>query len=133
VKDTVGDGWVTDATQLKALEPHASDAAFQDQWRAVKRLNKEALARAIRGRTGVTVDPDAMFDVQVKRIHEYKRQHLNVLHIVTLYHRLRDHPRLDIVPRCFVFGGKAAPGYQMAKLIIRLVNGVADVVNRDPW
>jgi starch phosphorylase len=98
----------------------------------VKRRNKEALANAIRERTGVAIDPDAMLDIHVKRIHEYKRQHLNVLHIVTLYHRLRANRRLDIPPRCFLFGGKAAPGYHMAKLIIRLVNGVAEVVNNDP-
>jgi starch phosphorylase len=130
--ETVGEGWVSEPAKLRALEAHAGDAAFQERWRAVKRRNKEALASAIRRRTGVSVDPDAMFDIQVKRIHEYKRQHLNVLHIVTLYHRLRANPGLDIAPRCFVFGGKAAPGYHMAKLIIRLINGVAEVVNNDP-
>jgi starch phosphorylase len=130
--EAVGEGWVTDPTRLKALEPHAEDAAFRERWRQVKRANKEALARQIRQRTGVIVDPGAMFDVQVKRIHEYKRQHLNVLHIVTLYQRLRRNPELAVAPRCFVFGGKAAPGYHMAKLIIRLINGVAEVVNNDP-
>ena len=107
-------------------------AAFQEQWRRIKRSNKEALAQRIRSRTGIVVDPGALFDIQVKRIHEYKRQHLNALHIITLYQRLRRNPRLDIAPRCFVFGGKAAPGYHMAKLIIRLINGVAEVVNADP-
>jgi starch phosphorylase len=130
--ETVGEGWVTDLTRLKALEARAGDPAFQEQWRRVKRLNKEALAYKIRERTGVVVDPRALFDIQVKRIHEYKRQHLNVLHIVTLYNRLRANPQLDIAPRCFIFGGKAAPGYHMAKLMIRLINGVAAVVNNDP-
>jgi glycogen phosphorylase len=130
--DTVGEGWVRDPAKLRDLEAHVADAAFQERWRSVKRRNKEALANAIRERTGVAIDPDAMLDIHVKRIHEYKRQHLNVLHIVTLYHRLRANRRLDIPPRCFLFGGKAAPGYHMAKLIIRLVNGVAEVVNNDP-
>ena len=132
LNETVGEGWVTDLSRLRALERHLDDAAFHERWRRVKRLNKEVLARRIRERTGVVVDPDALFDIQVKRIHEYKRQHLNVLHIVTLYNRLRRNPKLDVAPRCFVFGGKAAPGYYMAKLIIRLINGVAEVVNNDP-
>ena len=132
LNDTVGDGWITDPTRLEGLEAHAADSAFQERWRRIKRRNKEALAKAIRSRTGVAVDPDALFDVQVKRIHEYKRQHLNVLHIITLYHRLLDNPDLDIAPRCFIFGGKAAPGYAMAKLIIALANGVAKVLNEDP-
>jgi starch phosphorylase len=130
--EVVGEGWVTDPSRLKALEAHADDAAFQEQWRRVKRANKDALAKRIRERTGVTVDPDALFDIQVKRIHEYKRQHLNVLHIITLYQRLRRDRSLVIAPRCFVFGGKAAPGYHMAKLMIRLINGVAETVNDDP-
>ena len=127
----VGEGWVTDPSRLKGLEERAGDASFQEQWRRVKWQNKDALRARIRERTGVVVDPDALFDIQVKRIHEYKRQHLNVLHIVTLYQRLRQSPKLDIVPRCFVFGGKAAPGYYMAKLMIRLINGVAEAVNND--
>jgi len=98
----------------------------------VKRHNKEVLASIIRQRTGILVDPAAMFDIQVKRIHEYKRQHLNALYIMTLYQRLRANPNLSVAPRCFVFGGKAAPGYHMAKLIIRLINGIAEVVNGDP-
>jgi len=130
--DAVGDGWVTDLSRLKALEAQAGNAAFQEQWRRIKRHNKEVLARRISERTGVAVDPSTLFDIQVKRIHEYKRQHLNVLHIITLYQRLRDNPQLAIAPRCFIFGGKAAPGYHMAKLIIRLINGVAEVVNNDP-
>jgi starch phosphorylase len=130
--ETVGEGWVTDLSRLKALEARARDAAFQEQWRRIKRINKEVLARRIRGCTGIVVDPDALFDIQVKRIHEYKRQHLNVLHIITLYQRLRRDPQLGIAPRCFIFGGKAAPGYHMAKLMIRLINGVAEAVNEDP-
>ncbi len=132
LNEVVGDGWATEPSRLKALEAHADDAALQDRWRSVKRANKELLATRIRECTGVVVDPAALYDVQVKRIHEYKRQHLNVLHIVTLYQRLLRNPQLALAPRCFVFGGKAAPGYHLAKLIIRLVNGVAAVVNNDP-
>ncbi len=130
--DAIGSGWVTDLRQLRALESHSDEAALHKQWQHIKRINKEALATLIRERTGIEVDPAALFDVQVKRIHEYKRQHLNVLHIVTLYQRLRENPKLVIAPRCCIFGGKAAPGYHMAKLIIRLINGVAQVVNHDP-
>jgi starch phosphorylase len=129
---TVGEGWITDLSKLRALEAVADDPGFQERWRAVKRGNKETLANRIRKRTGIAVDPSALFDIQVKRIHEYKRQHLNLLHVVTLYDRLRRDPGVDVVPRCVVFGGKAAPGYFMAKLIIRLISGVAEVVNADP-
>jgi len=128
---TLGDGWVKDLARLKGLEAHADDAAFQEKWRRIKRSNKEALAQRIRSRTGIVVDPGALFDIQVKRIHEYKRQHLNALYIITLYQRLRRNPQQDMAPHCFVFGGKAAPGYRMAKLMIRLINGVAEVVNKD--
>ena len=130
--DAIGTGWVTDLSRLKRLEDLADDAALHGEWQRIKQFNKDVLAGDIRERTGITVDPTALFDIQVKRIHEYKRQHLNALHIVTLYKRLRDDPQLAIAPRCFVFGGKAAPGYFMAKLMIRLINGIADVVNRDP-
>jgi starch phosphorylase len=130
--ETIGEGWITDLTRISELEAHADDAAFRESWRAVKRLNKELLASRMLERTGVVVDPTALFDIQVKRIHEYKRQHLNVLHVIALYARLLHDPQVEITPRCFVFGGKAAPGYQMAKLIIRLINGVAEVVNADP-
>jgi starch phosphorylase len=131
LNDAAGQSWVIDLSRLKALEAQASDVGFQEQWRRMKRHNKELLSRRIGERTGVAVDPSALFDIQVKRIHEYKRQHLNVLHIITLYQRLRDDPQLAITSRCFIFGGKAAPGYDMAKLIIRLINGVAEVVNND--
>jgi starch phosphorylase len=130
--ETVGEGWITDLTRLRALADHADDAAFQERWSRIKLSNKEALAARIRSATGIAVDPGMLFDVQVKRIHEYKRQHLNALFIIGLYQRLRHNPQLACAPRCFVFGGKAAPGYAMAKLIIRLINGVAEVVNNDP-
>ncbi|MCC7490518.1 MAG: glycogen/starch/alpha-glucan phosphorylase [Gammaproteobacteria bacterium] len=130
--EAVGDGWATDPRRLQGLERLAGDSAFQARWRAARQWSKERLAGRIREATGAAADPAALFDVQVKRIHEYKRQHLNVLHIITLYQRLLRNPGLDIAPRCFVFAGKAAPGYRMAKLIIRLINGVADVINNDP-
>ena len=130
--ETLGQGWVTDLARLEALEAHAGDAAFRERWRGIERLNKERLAQRIQERTSIVVDPDALFDIQVKRIHEYKRQHLNALHVIALYRRLRENPNLEIAPRCFVFGGKAAPGYRLAKLMIRLVTGVAEIVNADP-
>jgi starch phosphorylase len=130
--ETIGEAWIADLSRISALEAHADDAGFRERWRAVKRLNKELLATRIREATGIVVDPAALFDIQVKRIHEYKRQHLNILHVIALYARLQQDPRIALAPRCFVFGGKAAPGYQMAKLIIRLINGVAEVVNADP-
>ena len=128
----IGDGWITDLDQLRKLEALAEDKDFKTEWSRIKRLNKVDLSEAIRNRTGIVVDPDSLFDIQVKRFHEYKRQHLNVLHILTLYSRIKQDPDVDIVPRTFIFGGKAAPGYFMAKLIIRLINAVADVVNHDP-
>jgi starch phosphorylase len=130
--DTIGGGWAADLAQLRKLAAFADDPAFQTRWHRVKQANKETLATRIRSTTGVVVDPEALFDIQVKRIHEYKRQHLNALFIVTLYLRIRRNPQLALTPRCFVFGGKAAPGYAMAKLIIRLINGIAEVVNDDP-
>jgi starch phosphorylase len=128
--ESIGDGWASDLERLGGLEAKADDAEFQELWRFVKRKNKETLARRIRERTGVVADPDALFDIQVKRLHEYKRQHLNVLHVITLYDRLR-RGASGAVPRCCIFGGKAAPGYRAAKLIIRLITGVAEVVNND--
>lgn len=132
VTGAIGDGWVRDLEQLRRLEPLADDAAFRAAWRQVKLDNKRVLAAHLRARAGVVTDPDSIFDVQVKRIHEYKRQHLAVLAVVDLYRRLREDPRMAVAPRTFVFGGKAAPGYRMAKLIIKLVNAVAAVVNADP-
>ncbi|GAB7543039.1 glycogen/starch/alpha-glucan phosphorylase [Cupriavidus sp. 8B] len=130
--DAIGDGWIRDLSGLRALEPYADDPAFRHQWHAAKRANKTDLARVIKDSTGVVVDPDSMFDVMVKRIHEYKRQHLAVLHIVALYHRIKSDPHADIVPRTFLFAGKAAPGYHYAKLMIRFITAVGEVVNRDP-
>jgi len=127
-----GEDWIRDLARLRKLEPYAKDPAFQDQWAAIKLANKTRLAAVIRERTGVVVDPQSMFDVQVKRIHEYKRQHLNILHVIAQYHRLRSDPHFDPQPRTFIFGGKAAPGYYLAKLIIRLITAVGEVINRDP-
>lgn len=132
ITERLGVGWVRDLSLLSDLEGHIDDAGFCDAWQAAKTEAKTRLARQIRDRTGVIVDPHSLFDVQVKRFHEYKRQHLNLLHVITLYNRLKDRPELDMVPRTIIFGGKAAPGYRMAKLIIKSVNAVADVINRDP-
>jgi starch phosphorylase len=128
----IGQGWVKNLEELRRLEDFADDLEFHRDWRRVKLGNKQALAAIIKERTGVVVNPESLFDIQVKRIHEYKRQHLNVLHIITLFNRLKMHPEQEITPRTFIFGGKAAPGYFMAKLIIKLINSVAEVVNKDP-
>jgi starch phosphorylase len=129
----IGESWVRNMEgDLRRLEQWSDAPPFQKKWRQVKRDNKADLAGLIKERTGIAVDPDSLFDIQVKRIHEYKRQHLNVLHIVTLYNRLKKNPGADVPPRTFIFGGKAAPGYFMAKLIIKLINSVAEVVNDDP-
>ncbi len=132
IDEAIGPGWLTDLTQLKRLEPLADDPAFRARWREIKRENKRVLAARVQRSTGVMLDPDSLFDVQVKRIHEYKRQHLAVLQVIDLYRRLREDPSLVIAPRTFLFGGKAAPGYWAAKLIIKLINAVAEVVNADP-
>ena len=126
----IGKGWLKDLDQLRRLTPLAEDADFREHFARVKRDNKARLAQVIKQRLNIVVDPGSIFDVQIKRIHEYKRQLLNVLHVITLYNRLRAGG--DATPRTVVFGGKAAPGYRMAKLIIRLINDVADVVNNDP-
>ena len=128
----IGDGWIRNLDELKRLEGLAEDSAFRAEWLRVQQEVKVRLSNYILRDTGVAVDPASMFDAQVKRIHEYKRQHLNVLHIITLYHRLKKNPNLDITPRTFLFGGKAAPGYFMAKLIIKFINAVGEVVNNDP-
>jgi glycogen phosphorylase len=128
----IGTAWVNNLEELRRLEEFAEDMEFQRDWGQVKLANKQALAAVIQERTGVTVNLKSLFDIQVKRIHEYKRQHLNVLHIITLFNRLKRQPEQDITPRTFIFGGKAAPGYFMAKLIIKLINSVAEVVNNDP-
>jgi starch phosphorylase len=132
ISRAIGDNWIRNFEELRRLEPLIDDAGFRADWRNIKRANKVELAAVIRERTGVLVNPDAIFDVQVKRIHEYKRQHLNILHVVGLYHRLKTQPGLSINPRVFVFAGKAAPGYYLAKLMIRLITAVAEIINRDP-
>ena len=130
--DRVGEEWLQDLDRLRELESLADDPDFQQKWREVKHAAKCRLARLIEHRIAVTVDPASLFDIQAKRIHEYKRQHLNVLHILALYLRLKRDPRAEIPARTFIFGGKAAPGYFLAKLIIKLINNVADLVNNDP-
>jgi starch phosphorylase len=132
LNDTIGEEWICDLDQLRGLESHASDPAFVERWRAVKRANKTALARHLLDSTGIQLDPDSIYDVQVKRIHEYKRQHLNILHVIALYQRIKAGVDPDVPPRSFIFGGKAAPGYFLAKLIIKLINAVANIVNNDP-
>jgi glycogen phosphorylase len=132
ISEAIGEKWITDLRELKKLVPLAEDSAFQDAWRGVKEQNKQDFADIVKQHQGIVVDPRAMFDVQVKRIHEYKRQHLNILHIVTLYNRIKANPNIDIPSRLFVFGGKAAPSYFMAKRIIKLITSVARVINSDP-
>jgi starch phosphorylase len=132
ITDTLGTDWTRDLTRLRDLEEHADNAEFRHRWREVKLDRKRRLAEFIGKQQGIEIDPHSLFDIQVKRIHEYKRQHLNLLHVVSLYLQLKRNPGIDMPSRTFVFGGKAAPGYQMAKLIIKLINSVADIVNRDP-
>jgi starch phosphorylase len=129
---TIGDGFQKDLARLSALVPYADDADFRRAFREVKQANKARLAHKIGQLTGIKLDPEAMFDVQIKRIHEYKRQLLNLLHVITLYNRIRSGRAADITPRAVIFGGKAAPGYWMAKQIIRLINDVAVIINEDP-
>jgi starch phosphorylase len=130
--DAIGESWPANLAELRRLEPLADNAAFQDTWAAAKLANKQLLAKAIEARTGIVVDPESMFDIQVKRIHEYKRQHLNVLHTIALYYRLKANPGLDLPSRTVIFAGKAAPGYAAAKRIIKLIHSVGAVVNSDP-
>lgn len=116
---------------MRKLEEFVDDREFCKQWQEIKRSLKTDLAAYIRDRNDIVVNPDSLFDIQVKRLHEYKRQHLNVLYIITLYHRIKANPNIEITPRTFIFGGKAAPSYDKAKLIIKLINSVAEVVNND--
>src|SRR5262249_33857602 len=132
ITERIGDQWLFDLHQLRKLERFADDETFHEQWSGVKLTAKRNLTRYLKERTGVDVNPESLFDIQVKRIHEYKRQHLNALYILDLYLRLTRDPNADVPPRTFVFAGKAAPGYFMAKLIIKLINAIADAVNNDP-
>lgn len=131
ITEKTGDGWITDLGQLEKILPYVDDKEFQDRFMEIKRANKVALAKFIKSTKGIDINPDSIFDIQVKRLHEYKRQLLNVLHIIGLYNKLKMNPGLDMVPRTFIFGAKAAAGYRRAKLIIKLINSVADVVNND--
>ena len=132
INSTIGKGWITDLDQLKKLLPHAEDLGFQEKFAQAKKFNKQRLAHYIANKCGVRLNPGSLFDVQVKRIHEYKRQLLNLLHVIALYHRIisgSDHPP---IPRTIIFAGKAAPAYHKAKLIIKLINSVAEIINSDP-
>jgi starch phosphorylase len=132
ITSKIGDAWISDLEEeLQKIEPSAENAAFRQEWQAVKAGNKRVLAGFIKERTGIAVDPQSLFDIQVKRLHEYKRQHLNVLYVITLYNQLKRNAGLPPTPRTVIFGGKAATGYRMAKLIIKLINSVATVVNQD--
>lgn len=131
ITEKIGDGWITDLAQLEKILPYVEDEEFQKRFMEIKRANKVALAKYIKSAKGIDINPDSIFDIQVKRLHEYKRQLLNVLHIIGLYNKLKMNPGLDIVPRTYIFGAKAAAGYRRAKLIIKLINSVGDVVNND--
>ena len=130
--ETIGDRWLNDLSEISKLKPYANDTAFGREWANIKKANKQKLIRYVQRNTGVQFSDDALFDVQVKRIHEYKRQLLNVLHVIHLYDRITRGEADGLIPRCVLIGGKAAPGYHVAKLIIKLINDVAKVVNHEP-
>ena len=132
VTEKVGDGWITDLPKIAGLIPLADDPACREEFRRIKRQNKLRLAKYIKEHNGIDVNPDSIFDVQVKRLHEYKRQLMNIMHVMYLYNKIKENPQIDMVPRTFIFGAKAAAGYHRAKLTIKLINSVADVVNNDP-
>jgi starch phosphorylase len=132
ITDSVGDGWVTDMDRLRGLAPLADDDQFRTRFRQAKREAKVRFVDWLKQTTGQVADPDTLFDSQIKRIHEYKRQLLNILHVVVLYNRMRNDPKLDVPPRTFFFAGKAAPAYHLAKLIIKLINNVSAALDADP-
>ena len=131
VTDHIGDEWITDLSQMKKLAIYADDEKAQQEFMHIKYQNKVRLAKYIKEHNGIDVDPRSIFDVQVKRLHEYKRQLLNILHVMYLYNEIKDHPERDFYPRTFIFGAKAAAGYDRAKMTIKLINSVADVINND--
>ncbi|MFI5236435.1 MAG: glycogen/starch/alpha-glucan phosphorylase [Ignavibacteriales bacterium] len=132
ISDKIGEGWVYDLDELRKLERRVDNPEFREEFRTAKWLNKKLLINFIESDNGIKINPDSLFDVQIKRFHEYKRQLLNVLHIITLYNRIKENPKIEMVPRTIIFAGKAAPAYFMAKLIIKLINSVAEVINKDP-
>ncbi len=132
ITDRIGDGWIKDLSQIKKIEKFTKDKEFLDTWRGYKWSNKTELIKYIQKEHDIKIDPDSIFDIQVKRFHEYKRQLLNVLHVISLYNKLKDNPNLDIPSRTVIFAGKAAPAYLQAKLVIKLINCVAEVINHDP-
>jgi starch phosphorylase len=131
INSKIGNGWIRDLFQIKEIEKFKDDAGFQKDWANVKGKNKELLAQIIKEKTGITVNPDSLFDVQIKRIHEYKRQHMNIFHVISLYNRIQANPERDWTPRTIIFSGKSAPGYYIAKLIIKLIHQTAAVIHSD--
>ena len=131
ITEHIGDEWITDLPQLSKLKVYVDDPKAQQEFMNIKYQNKVRLAKYIQEHNGIEVDPRSIFDVQVKRLHEYKRQLLNILHVMYLYNQIKDHPEMDFYPRTFIFGAKAAAGYRRAKLTIKLINSVADVINND--
>ena len=131
ITDKIGDGWITDLSQIAKLKPYVEDETARREFMEIKYQNKVRLAKYIKEHNGIDVDPRSIFDVQVKRLHEYKRQFLNILHIMYLYNQIKEHPEMSFYPRTFIFGAKAAAGYLRAKETIKLINSVAEVVNND--